>query len=368
MKVLVVGDWHSEVHEEVVAVALRQLGHDVEELRWCRYFQSSPDGGGRIAELIRRAQNKYLFGPAMGRINRHLVALAQQWRPDLVFVYRGTHVLAKTLRAIKASLPDCVLVGYNNDDPFSPDQPRYLWRHFLRAVPDYDLMLAYRHLNIPEYWQAGARRVEMLRSWFVPERNHPVVLSVPEKAQFDTDVVFVGHYEADQRLDYLEEIVRQGFRLRLFGPGHDWDPVLRASEVLRHLVPIQQVWGDEYNRALCGAKIALCFFSKLNRDTYTRRCFEIPACGRLLLSEYSDDLASLFEPGVEADFFRTLDEMVDKLRGYLASDERRTAVAAAGMRRVHAAGHDVDSRMQQVLAWADAARTGRTQETSSWST
>lgn len=148
MKVLVVGDWHSEVHEEVVAVALRQLGHDVEELRWCRYFQSSPDGGGRIAELIRRAQNKYLFGPAMGRISRHLVALAQQWRPDLVFVYRGTHVLAKTLRAIKASLPDCVLVGYNNDDPFSPDQPRYLWRHFLRAVPDYDLMLAYRHLNI----------------------------------------------------------------------------------------------------------------------------------------------------------------------------------------------------------------------------
>ena len=365
MKVLVVGDWHSELHEEVVASSLRRLGHEVAELRWCRYFEIPSKDGGRLAYLGRRVQNKYLVGPAMERINRQLVTQAEQLRPDVVFVYRGTHVLAKALRAIRAALPDCVLVGYNNDDPFSPGHPRYLWRHFLRAVPEYDLVLAYRHVNIAEYRQAGARRVELLRSWFSPQRNRPVLLTAAEKEQFETDVVFVGHYEADRRLQYLEEIVRQGFRLRLFGPGYDWDPVLQGSEVLRHLVPVRLVWGDEYNRALCGAKIALCFLSKLNRDTYTRRCFEIPACGTLLLSEYSDDLASLFEPGVEADFFRSRDEMVDKIRSYMAADDRCAAVAAAGSRRVRASGHDVDSRMQQVLAWTDEVHAGRSLGTTS---
>ena len=46
------------------------------------------------------------------------------------------------------------------------------------------------------------------------------------------------------------------------------------------------------------------FFSRLNRDTYTRRCFEIPAAGTLMLCDYSDHAATLFAPGREADFFR----------------------------------------------------------------
>ena len=40
------------------------------------------------------------------------------------------------------------------------------------------------------------------------------------------------------KLEYLEEIVRQGFRLRLFGPGYDWDPAIQKSQVLRSFQPI----------------------------------------------------------------------------------------------------------------------------------
>lgn len=356
MRILIAGDWHSELHEEVVQQALRELGHEVQAFKWCGYF-SRPQGGlGWLAQFARRAQNKYLVGPAIKRLNRDLIATALQFQPEMLFVYRGTHVTRETLRAIKKPLPDCVLVGYNNDDPFSPTYPHYLWRHFLRAIPVYDLMLAYRHANLDEYRNAGARRVELLRSWFVPERNHPVELSQAEKSRFEADVVFVGHYEDDQRLDCLEEIARQEIRLRLFGPGYDWDPVIRKSPVLNRLVPVRLVWGEDYNRALCGAKIALCFLSKLNRDTYTRRCFEIPATGTLMLSEYSDDLSGLYEKSVEADFFRNQEEMMEKIRYYLANDEVRKRVAFAGHRRAIEDGHDVVSRMRQLITWVDSMR------------
>ena len=161
--------------------------------------------------------------------------------------------------------------------------------------------------------------------------------------------MFAGHYEADGRLDYLEEVANQGFRLRVFGPDY---PASVMAPNLKALLPIQPVRGDEYSKALCGGKVALAFLSKLNRDTYTRRSFEIPATGTLMLSEYSDDLASLYEERVEADFFRSKEELVRKLRLYLGDPARRASVAEAGRRRVLADGHDVVTRMKQVLAWA----------------
>ncbi len=349
MRILIAGDWHSELHEEVVAHALSALGHEVKSFKWHSYFSHRTSLLATILHPWRRAQNKYIFGPLISQINDDFVAEAERFRPDMIFVYRGTHIHARALAAVRDASPGCVLIGYNNDDPFAPKQPKCLWRRFLEAVPEYDLVLAYRHANLSEYRAVGARRVELLRSWFVPERNHPVILSEPEKAKFECDVVFVGHYEPDQRLEYLEEIVRQGFHLRLFGPGYDWDPVIKRSSVLSSLAPIQLVWGEDYNRALCGAKVALCFLSKLNRDTYTRRCFEIPAAGTLMLSEYTEDLAGLFAEGVEAEFFRTREEMMGKIRKYIREPARRHSIAAAGHRRVFQDQHDVRARMMHVI-------------------
>jgi spore maturation protein CgeB len=353
MRILVVGDWHSELHEQAVFTALSELGHSVEAFAWHTYFSVAARGGLRA--LAARVQNRYLFGPAIVRLNRDLVARARAFAPDLVFVYRGTHVWPATIDALRqargADAPPVAVLGYNNDDPFAPRQPASVWRHFLAAVPRYDAVLAYREHNLAEYRQAGARRVYLLRSWFMPERNHPVELDATDRSRFSCDVVFVGHHEDDGRAQALAAIASAGIDLRLFGPGYEWDAILARSEPLRHLAPVRLVWGQDYNKALCGAKIALCFLSKLNRDTYTRRCFEIPASGTMMLSEHSDDLASLFTPGVEADYFRGPDELLAKLRLYLGDEPLRARVAAAGARRVRAAGHDVGSRMRALLDW-----------------
>ncbi|MEQ1844976.1 MAG: glycosyltransferase [Nitrospira sp.] len=350
MKVLIVGDWHSELHEEAVFRALKQLGHDPIRFGWHEYFKPN----SRLSTMLRpfyKAQNKYLLGPIVSKINLDIEELVKRQRPDLVFFYRGTHILPDTLRAIRRVSPRPIVVSYNNDDPFSPRQPRWLWRHFMASLPECDLVLAYRHHNIKNLLLAGAKRVELLRSWFIPERNHPVTLTDGEYRRYGSDVVFVGHYESDERVAYLEEVVRKGWRLRLFGPGYDWDPVVHRSAQLRGLEPVRLVWGEEYNLALCGAKIALCFLSKLNRDTYTRRCFEIPATRTLMLAEYTDDLATLFREGEEVEFFRNREEMIAKISRYLSDEERRLAVAEAGYRRVLADGHDVASRMRQLMSW-----------------
>jgi spore maturation protein CgeB len=353
MRILVAGDWHSDLHEQEVLRSLTRLGHTVGEFKWHHYFSFNSDESTSLRALFKRAQNKYVAGPAVKQINSDFIVQALQFRPDVVFVYRGTHIGAKALQAVKSAMPRCVLVGYNNDDPFSPSQPKYLWRHFMAAIPHYDLMLAYRHANFDALRSAGAKNVELLRSWYVADRNFPVELSNDDKSKFLTDVVFVGHYEADQRLDFLEEIVRQGYSLRIFGPTKYWMQPLLGSTVLGHLAPTKMVWGADYNKALCGAKVALCFLSKLNRDTYTRRCFEIPATKTLMLSEYSEDLAGLYAEGVEASYFRSKDDLLSNIKHYVNDDLDRNCVAQAGYNKVISSGHDIDSRMKSMLAWVE---------------
>jgi len=349
MNILVVGDGGSEIHETVVAEAFRRLKHQVEVFYWCKYFSSD----NYLIRQIRRLQNKFIFGPQVKRINKNLVEKALLLKPDVVFIYRGTHITSSTILSIKHHLPTCVVLGYNNDDPFSVGHPSYLWKQFKASVPYYDIVLAYRHHNIKQFLDIGAKRVELLRSWFVPWLNKPVATNLEGNDNYQCDVVFIGHYEADQRVDYLESIVKSGWNLKLFGPGYDWDAIVLKSTELQKQCPVRLVWGDDYNRALSGSRIALCFLSKLNRDTYTRRCFEIPATRTMMLAEYTDDLASLFVEGKDVEFFRTEEEMLEKIKIYINDDKRCQAIAESGYNRVHEDGHDVVSRMKQVLNWVE---------------
>lgn len=355
MKIVLAGDWHSNVHERPMAMALERLGHTVVPFKWHPYLASRQKGLLAVpSTILRKAQSKYLVGPVVRRLNAGLLDTVGRAQPDLLFVYRGTHVLPDTLDEIRSRSPRTLLVGYNNDDPFAPGQPRWPWRHFIAAIPHYDHVLAYRRRNIDDFTAAGARSTGLLLPWFVPEVHHRRTLTHEERARYACDAVFVGHFEDDRRLEALEALAAAHVDVRIFGPGrgfrgHDWNTRLKRSAALRHLAPTSLVWDAEYVKALSGAKLALCFLSKRNRDTYTRRCFEIPATRTLLMSEYSDELSTMFREGVEADYFRTPDELVGKVREYLADDERRLRVAGSGYDRAYADGHDVDARMRTML-------------------
>jgi spore maturation protein CgeB len=351
LSVVFAGDWAGGVIDEPMAAALETLGHSVHRFSWQDHF--GPDTSRGLASRI---QNRLVFGPRLRALNRDLVDLCRRLNPDLLLIRRGTHVKRRTLEAVRAATPAVVVAGTCNDDPFAPDASRLVWRHFLSAVSAYDLVLASRLHNLEDFAGIGARRTELLRFWFVPERHFPITLTDEERVRYASDVVFVGHYEADKRIDYLNAVVANGISLRVHGP--DYPPALRAP-CLERSVPVKTLHGEEYTKALCGAKVALCLFSTLNRDSHTFRSFEIPASETCMLCEYTADMASMFEEGVDIEFFRSKEELVAKAKALLADPERRARIAAAGRRRVVADGHDVVSRMRQLLGWVAEIRAGR---------
>jgi spore maturation protein CgeB len=99
--------------------------------------------------------------------------------------------------------------------------------------------------------------------------------------------------------------------------------------------------------------MCLGFLSKLNRDDYTYRCFEIPACGSLLLAERTPTLEKIFQENEEAVFFSSVEEMLEKVLWLRQHPEEITRIAAAGRKRVLTDGHSNYDRAQQFLRLVD---------------
>ncbi len=245
-------------------------------------------------------------------------------------------------------------VSHNNDDPFgaslrrtTPWHHRFLWVWYLRCLRSVDVTTVFRQINVTEARSHGATNVSVLKPYFVASTHNAVALSADDKKRFACDVVFAGHYEADGREEYLGCLVDAGIHVRLFGGPYWTKKVLkRHAAYFGDIVP---VYGDDYTKALCGAQVCLAFLSKMNRDTYTFRCFEIPACGRLLLCERTPDLEAMFTDGQEAVFFSSKEELREKALWLLSNPQEIRRISEAGKRRVYADGHDVVSRARQFV-------------------
>ena len=99
------------------------------------------------------------------------------------------------------------------------------------------------------------------------------------------------------------------------------------------LVPSWQgdeVYGEDYARALSGAKVGLGFLRKVCPDQHTTRTFEIPACGSLLLAEPDRRASEILTEGKEAEFFASTEELLDKVKFYCGNESARRRIAQGG--------------------------------------
>lgn len=348
-KVLVVGNWVHDFYEQAFYDGFCALGVRAVKFAWRDYFFGYPthgvlsNDGHWLRSLYYRLQNKFLFGPALHKLNKGLIACCAKEQPDVLFISRGTHIFPNTIEKVKRET-GALVFSFNNDDPFSTKMPRYLWRHYKKSVAKSDYIFCYRQKNKMDYAGVGLYNVEVLLPYYIKSRNFPIPEA--QTTPYACDVIFIGHYENDGRDEYLVALLEAGVSLKLYGQG--WKHSRHYAYFKQKLGQIKSLFND-YNQAINSAKIALVFLSKLNSDQYTRRCFEIPATKIMMLSEHSAKLKTFFAADKEAVYFRSIPELLDKVRFYLAHPAIRKKIAEAGHRRLVSGKHEAVDRCAQVL-------------------
>ena len=306
------------------------------------FFDEAPYVRGVNSSLIQKVAFRLLRRRPLAyrRLNRDLLATVLRFRPDVVVIVKGAFVAPQTLGHIKEKT-GAVLVNYATDDPWNP---RVNTPDLVRAIPYYDLYACTKRAIMPDVRAAGCPRVTFVPFGYKPSVHYPEKPATPEEhVRFDSDVVFIGTCDAD-RVAYLEALVKTlpDLCLHLYGGYWDRHPLLRRYYRGFAL-------GRDYRLALGGAKIALNFVRRANRDGHVMRSFEIPACGGFMLAERTEEHLELLEEGKEAAYFGSPQELVDKVRYYLIRYQEREAIAWRGYLRVTRGGNTYKDRVTTIV-------------------
>ena len=331
------------------AETLREMGHQVIEFsdqEGLQHYQHNLP-----ARIFRRITHRALERDRQRHINA-LLQVSRRERPSTVIILKGLNIGPRDVCALKDLGAWVCLV--NHDDFFS--QNRCNWSELQRsAIPEYDYVFATREVNVAEICSLNPR-VEFFPFAYYPRIHRPKAIPDVERDTWGVDVVFVGTWES-QRCRQLEELVRR-VPAKYAIWGTQWEK-LGWNSPLHRFVHRRPIVLDDMAKALGGAKIALAFLRKENRDDYTQRTFEIPACGGVLLAERTGRHKQFYREGVEAEFFdaESDDELAAKVTLLLRDDTHRERLRLAGRTALLKQRHTYADRLSRLLTVSQSRST-----------
>lgn len=336
LKIYIVGAGDFPIYEKALYDAFMELGYDETRLiTWHEFYRRN----NKWWTFLSKLECHYGVGIQTKRFNRHLIDVCSSDKPDIVFLYSCRLVYPSTVKKIHSL--GIYTASYCNDNPFSAQYRRYFWKHYRDSLYFCNTNYVYRHSNMQDVEKLVGIPGKLLRAYYIKNSNY---ICPPDELLSDVpDVIFLGHKEDDERFEYLDALIEKGIKVGLnelaFG---EW--AIGKENVV--FLENPRLW---YNRYLCSCKIPLVFLSKINRDTYTRRCFEIPAAGAFLFCPYTEDLADMFEENKEVVFYRSKEDFVKKISYYLTHDEERRTIAESGHKRLLKDGHEAKDRANKII-------------------
>ena len=350
LRILMTGDMTPFLTTPARRDALRSLGHQVESIDQREAIQSS-------FPVLTRLGFWTLLTPGIFAFNRQILRRAEQLNPDAVWIEKGVFVFPRTLRGLRRRHGSAALVFHNTDDWRARIRLHRMHRRFLiRGFNEYDLHITSNLHNAREFREAGLARVHHMELAANEAVRDPGPIPDVERSALGGPVGFIGHWEETTERTLLH-LVRGGIDLKIYGGG--WHQA-RHREALGASLQDRLVMGDEYARAIVSFDVNLGIVSKWNRSHTASRTFQIPALGAFLLHERNDLVTEYFREGVEAEFFGSDEELLEKCRYYLEHPEERRRIAEAGRRRCFESGYfELDRVREAMPALQDAVLARR---------
>ena len=267
------------------------------------------------------------------QMNNDLINQIDKWlteeRADVIFTYlSGELVEPATLQKISSHGIPMINLALNDKEHFVgkvKNGRAYGARDICRF---FDLCWTSTEDALIKYCVEGAQPI------YLPEGANPQIHK-PYSIEKTIDVSFVGQCYGNRRA-VITELKNRGIAVEAYGSG--WPSGLLTTEEMVKM----------YSRS----KINLGFGGVSgHKDTFCLkgRDFEIPMSGGLYLTEDHPELVSAFLPGEEILTYSGIDDLVDKIKYYLAHPAEAESIRIKGHER-SSREHTWEMRFEKIFS------------------
>lgn len=289
-----------------------------------------------------RAVRRMAAPSIVAEYNRSLSEAFTHFEPDLFFVFKGDSVAAATVSAARSA--GAVAINFYPDTGFDG--------YAAQSIASYDWVFTTKPAQIDFLRERyGYEAATFVPHGFDPDIHRPPDMSPFDWKRYGCDVVFIGNVSG-KKIAAIQHVSKAlpGVSIKVWG-AEGW---LKAPDNVRRFYQGTSVWGQEYAKAIFGAKINLGLLFEGSTaapagDALTARTFEVPAVGGFMLHERTEDVAQYFEDGTDSVFFGDHAELVEKIKHYLAHDEERQRISKAGRERSLRSGYSYDDRVRTII-------------------
>jgi len=267
---------------------------------------------------------------------RILLAQIEDFRPDLILNQDVFHVDTGLMRRIR-SIGKPTLIGQVGIEPSRGED----WTV-------YDMMVSQLPATVRAFRALGIRS-EVSHLAFEPA----ILDALPAAPAADIDISFVGTVSVDhqQRIALLEAVVER-YDLKLWG---NRPQALPASSPL-HRCFQSEVWGADMYQVLRRSRITLnSHIDMAGNEAGNMRLFEATGVGAFLLTDFKENLDTLFAPDREVAVWRSIEDCLKVVGRMIGDDNGRAAIARAGQARTMAQ-HTYRHRTAEILRLVEGMR------------
>jgi hypothetical protein len=273
----------------------------------------------------------YVSSQIIGRIVWKRISIE---KPDIFFAFKGNYLNGATLKRI-----DCLKVHYHPDDSSNPINRTAI---FNGAESFYDIHFTSKKHNVSEIYHRTDKKVFFI--WYAYDerwqfRATPLNFDYPKY-----QIGFIGHMRPDRSELILNLANKYGKKFAI--SGLKWDRI-RNLQFLASLYPPS--YGELFSSFVAMAPVQLGLLNSDNRDQHTARSFEIPAAGGLILAEDTAEHREIFVSEDNAIFFKSENDLYDKLSWIEAHPEKAQKIAENGFLHITRNKNTWKDRASEIL-------------------
>ncbi len=338
-KILVIGPSNAGALPESYARAFERLGMEVVRFDSERaLLRASRFAGNRILRRVLRSR-------VWNAVNRESIEIAERVRPALIFAVNCKFFHPETIRKIRQS--GVPFMNYYPDHPYigvrwDPREASALRRDLIEALRQYSMVWMWER-GLVERLRRDGVEAKYLPFAVDPEISRP--LPLPEGLPCDAcrvnhDIAFVATYS---RFRCAEVAAIEKHTAAIW--GNNWPREWRTLTGQHRAHP--PVWGAAVGEIYAKAPVSLNVLNAENLGGPNMRTFEIPGSGGVMLARYSAEQNEFFPENEAAVYYRTPQEMDDKIAAVLGDRELRARIRRNAVRL--AAEQTYDVRAMTVL-------------------